>query len=146
MKRILAIDYGRARIGVAVSDELLMLAHPLETIVVKVGKDPIKRIAEIVQKYEVDRVVVGVPRNMNGSFGQSAIEAQRFCEKLRTVVACPVTDWDERLTTVAAQRALQESGRTEKNSRDVVDQVAAQMVLQGYLDRLQAEETRSPSD
>jgi putative Holliday junction resolvase len=134
-RRILGIDLGRARIGVAVSDELGMLAHPVETIPAR--GDACRRIAEIVQEKNAERVVIGLPRHMNGSVGVGAAEALAFAEKLRGFVACEIVTWDERLTTMAANRALRDSGQKTRNSRGIVDQVAAQMILQGYLDSLQ---------
>ncbi|MFZ1220742.1 MAG: Holliday junction resolvase RuvX [Chthoniobacterales bacterium] len=134
-RRILGIDLGEARIGVAVSDELGMLAHPVETIPAR--GDPAGRIAEIVKEKDAERVVIGLPRHMNGTVGAGAAEALAFAEKLRARVSCPVVTWDERMTTMAATRALRESGQTSRNSRGVIDQVAAQMILQGYLDGLQ---------
>ena len=133
-RRILGIDLGRARIGVAVSDELGMLAHPVETI--PANTDAARRIAEIVREKNAERVVVGLPRHMNGSVGIGATEALTFADKLRALLPCEVLTWDERLTTTAANRALRESGRKTRDSRGVVDQVAAQMILQSYLDSL----------
>jgi putative Holliday junction resolvase len=135
-RRILGIDLGRARIGVAVSDELGMLAHPVETIPAR--GDAAQRIAEIVREKNAERVVIGLPRHMNGSVGVGASEALAFAEKLRGCVACEVVTWDERMTTMAATRALRDSGQKTRNSRGIVDQVAAQMILQGYLDALQS--------
>ncbi len=134
-RRIIGIDLGRARIGVAVSDELGMLAHPVETI--PANADAARRIGEIVREKNAERVVVGLPRHMNGSVGAGAIEALAFVRKLQDLLSCEVVTWDERLTTTAANRALRDSGRKARNSRSVVDQVAAQMILQGYLDRVQ---------
>lgn len=136
MKRIMGIDYGTARIGVALSDELQMLAHPTETIVLKKVADPVARIAALVAERNVELIVVGLPRHMNGSVGASAEEASGFAQKLKTKAGCPVRTWDERLSTVAAQRALQEAGKSVKESRGYIDQVAAQMLLQSYLDSL----------
>jgi len=87
-------------------------------------------------------VVIGLPRHMNGSVGESASDALAFAEKLRALSSCEVVMWDERLTTTAANRALRDSGRKTRNTRRVVDQVAAQMILQGYLDSAQAKRTR----
>jgi len=134
--RILGIDLGKARIGVAVSDELGMLAHPVETI--PAGKGAPRRIAQIVQEKNAERVIVGLPRHMNGSVGESAADALAFAKELRALVPCEVVTWDERLSTTAASRVLRDSGRKTRNSRQVIDQVAAQMILQGYLDSLQA--------
>jgi len=132
MNPILALDFGRARIGVAISDDLQLLAHPLETIPTK--ERPESRIAKIVQDKKVDHVVAGVPRQMNGQIGTAAIEVLQFVENLRAILPCPVVTWDERLTTVAAQRALRDAGKKTRHTRGYVDQVAAQMILQSYLD------------
>ena len=131
-RRILGIDLGKARVGVSVSDELGMLAHPLETV--PAGDNVLARIAEIVAAKDIEKIVIGLPRHMNGSMGTGATEAVAFAEKLRTRVRCQVMTWDERLTTMAANRALRDSGRRTRNSRAVVDQVAAQIILQSYLD------------
>ena len=133
MNPILGVDFGRARIGIAISDELRLLAHPLETISSK--QNAVARINEIVRERKIDNVVVGIPKHMSGEIGQSANEALQFVEKLRAALPCEVTSWDERLTTVAANRALREAGKQTRDTRAYVDQVAAQMILQGYLDR-----------
>ena len=133
MKPILGIDFGRARIGVAISDELRLLAHPLETIAS--GKEVIPRIAELVQQRQIACIVVGVPKLMSGALGSAAADVFQFVEGLRAKVACEVVTWDERLTTVAAHRALRDAGKKTRETRGYVDQVAAQMILQGYLDR-----------
>jgi putative Holliday junction resolvase len=137
MNRILALDFGRARIGVAISDELQMLAHPLETI--PANEEPASRVAEIVREKQVDHVVAGIPRQMNGQIGTAATEVLEFVEKLRSILPCPVVTWDERLTTVAAHRALRDAGKKTRDTRGYVDQVAAQMILQTYLDRRAAQ-------
>src|SRR6266480_232715 len=143
MSPILAVDFGRARVGVAISDELQLLAHPLETI--SANKHPAARLAEIVREKKIDHVVVGIPRRMTGEVGSAATEVLKFVDKLRAILPCAVVTWDERLTTVAARRALREAGKKTRATRGYVDQVAAQMILQGYLDRRQhmahAEET-----
>jgi putative pre-16S rRNA nuclease len=136
MNPILALDLGRARIGVAISDELQLLAHPLETI--RADEQATPRLTQIISEKKIDHVVVGIPRQMNGKIGVAATEALRFVEKLRTILPCPVVTWDERLTTVAAHRALRDAGKKTRDTRAYVDQVAAQMILQGYLDRQRA--------
>ena len=133
MNPILGIDFGRARIGLAISDELRLLAHPLETI--PASRDPVKRITEIVRDRKIDKVVVGIPRHMSGEIGKAATEALKFADKLRAHLSCTVETWDERLSTVAANRVLRDSGKKTRQTRSVIDQVAAQMILQGYLDR-----------
>jgi putative Holliday junction resolvase len=133
MNPILGIDFGRARIGVAISDELRFLAHPLETI--PANDQATSRLAEIVRERKVDHVVAGMPRQMNGQIGAAATEVLQFVEKLRAILPCPVVTWDERLTTVAANRALRDAGKKTRHTRGYVDQVAAQIILQSYLDR-----------
>lgn len=133
MNPILGIDFGRTRIGLAISDELRLLAHPLETI--PANKNSAKRIAEIVRERKIDKVVVGIPRHMSGEIGAAAKEALEFATKLRALLPCEVQTWDERLTTVAANRALRDAGKKTRHTRKFVDQVAAQMILQTYLDR-----------
>jgi putative Holliday junction resolvase len=144
MNPILALDLGRVRIGVAVSDELQSLAHPLETI--PRDRQAISRLAQIIREKKVDHVVVGIPRQMNGQIGAAATEALRFVEKLRAILPCRVVTWDERLTTVAAHRALRDAGKKTRDTRRYIDQVAAQMILQGYLDRRQASSERVTCD
>lgn len=133
MKRVLGIDYGDVRVGVAISDELRFMAHPLETIDTR-KTEAIARIVEIARLREIGAVVVGLPRNMDGSRGPAAEKATAFAEKLQAELACPVSTWDERLTTVSAQRALREAGRKAKDQKNIVDQAAAQVILQSWLD------------
>jgi putative Holliday junction resolvase len=132
MNPVLGIDTGDARIGVAISDDLGMLAHPLETV--KASDEAPARIAAIAKERNVKVIVVGMPRNMDGTRGPAAEKAKAFGEKLREATGCDLRYWDERLTTTAAQKALHEAGRDVKKSRAVIDQVAAQMILQGWLD------------
>jgi len=134
MIRVLGIDHGEARIGLAISDELGMLAHPLETIRIAETADPAGRIAQIVERDKVGAIVLGMPRNMNGTYGPAAEKVRAFREQLKGRVTCEIKLWDERLTSVAAQKALHAGGKNVKQSRTVIDQVAAQMILQGYLD------------
>jgi putative holliday junction resolvase len=138
MKPVLGVDLGNARTGVALSDDLRMLAHPLETIASPSVNKIAQRVQKIVSERQVDCVVVGLPRQMNGILGPAAQNAQRFVERLRSLVSCDVVTWDERLSTVAAERALREAGRKTRETRDIRDQVAAQIILQSYLDRLNA--------
>jgi len=133
MNRALGIDLGDARVGVATSDDLGMLAHPLETIQVKSG-GVLKRILELAKEKSVSTIVVGMPRNMDGTFGPAAEKSREFIEKLKAETTCRVVAWDERLTTVSAQRSLHEAGRKAREHRAVIDQVAAQILLQSWLD------------
>ena len=138
MKPVLGVDLGEARTGVALSDDLRVLAHPLETIASASPNSVAQRLQKIVAEREVDCVVVGLPRRMNGTLGPAAQNAQRFVEKLRSLVSCEVVTWDERLSTIAAERALRDAGKKTRGTRGIRDQVAAQIILQGYLDRLNA--------
>lgn len=133
MNRALGIDLGDARVGVATSDDLGMLAHPLETIQVKSG-GVLKRVLELAREKSAATIVVGMPRNMDGTFGPAAEKSREFIEKLKAETTCRVVAWDERLTTVSAQRSLHEAGRKAKEHRAVIDQVAAQILLQSWLD------------
>ncbi len=134
VQRVLGVDFGRARIGVAISDELGLLAHPLETVPGARVEAAAKRVAEIAGEKNVSRVILGLPRHMNGELGAAAEEVNAFATKLRPLLACPIQMWDERLTTMAANRALRDAGQQTRRTKGIVDQVAAQMILQGYLD------------
>lgn len=133
MSRIMAVDLGSVRTGVAVSDELGMLAQPWKTL--PGGEAALEAVVSAVGELKPVRVLVGLPRNMDGTYGPAAEGARAFAEQLKSRVPCPVELWDERLTTVSAQRALRESGRKARDQRGVVDQVAAQFLLQSWLDR-----------
>ena len=133
MSRVMAVDLGTVRTGVAVSDELGMLAQPWKTL--PGGDAALEAVVSAVGELKPVRVLVGLPRNMDGSYGPAAEGARAFAEQLKSRVQCPVDLWDERLTTVSAQRALRESGRKARDQRGVVDQVAAQFLLQSWLDR-----------
>ena len=133
MSRTMAVDLGAARTGVAVSDELGMLAQPWKTL--PGGAASLDAVVAAVTELKPGRILVGLPRNMDGTYGPAAEGARAFAENLRARVDCPVDLWDERLTTVAAQRSLRESGRKARDQRGVVDQVAAQILLQSWLDR-----------
>ena len=135
VRKALGIDLGAARVGLALSDDLGMLAHPLETVLVKGAGDMAAYIAAVVKREKVEVVILGMPRNMDGSHGPAAVKTKEFGEKLRAKLqGCELRYWDERMTSVAAQKALHEMGRNVKSSRQVIDQVSAQMILQGYLD------------
>jgi len=121
------------RTGVAVSDELGMLAQPWKTL--PGGDKALEAVVSAVGELKPSRVLVGLPRNMDGTYGPAAEHARAFADQLRARIGCTVELWDERLTTMAAQRALRESGRKARDQRGVVDQVAAQILLQSWLDR-----------
>jgi putative Holliday junction resolvase len=135
-ERWLGVDYGDVRIGLALSDELAFLAHPAATLAN--DGSTLATIRDLVIRKKVTGIVLGVPRNMNGTFGPSADKAKKFGEELRKhLPEQRLIFWDERLTTAEAQRVLHGAGKNTKSSRPVIDQVAAQILLQSYLDSLQ---------
>ena len=133
--KVIGIDYGEVRIGVSCSDDLGMFAHPLETIHVK-KIDPIKRIIEIAEEKKIQSVVIGMTRNLDGSYGSAAKKVESFLKKIKTVLPeVQVFEQDERFTTTVAQKKLQDTGHTVKSSRQIIDEVAAVEILQSFLDQ-----------
>lgn len=134
--RILALDHGTVRIGVAVSDELRMLAHPVEHIPADPFPHFLERLKVLIREKEVELVVVGMPRNMDGSYGEAAAKVRAFVTVLREAIQVPIRTWDERLTTVQAQRGMRQGGRKGGDARERIDAAAAAVLLQGYLDSI----------
>jgi putative Holliday junction resolvase len=132
--RRLGLDVGDVRIGMALSDETGTLASGLPTYVRVGPKKDLRAVAELVREREVGEVVVGLPRRLDGSLGTQAEKVLGFVEALRRVLSVPVETWDERLTTVEAERVLREAGAKAKERKASVDRVAAVLILQGYLD------------
>lgn len=135
MSRIVGIDPGEARIGIAISDDARSIAFPRETVSARGATgDAVKRIEEALADEEVALFVVGLPLRLDGSEGEAARRARAFGGALGEALGVDVVYWDERLTTVAAERSLREMGRRGPRQREVVDQSAAAILLQGYLD------------
>jgi len=134
--RILALDPGSKRIGIAVSDELKMIAQPLEFVPAEPFLEFLERLKEIIREKEVELILVGMPRNMDGSYGPAALKVQEFVAVLKEKVAVPIQTWDERLTSAQAQRFLIESGVRRAQRKEKVDKTAAAILLQSYLDSL----------
>lgn len=137
--RILGLDYGTKTVGVAVSDELLITAQGVEIIRRKSPsklRQTLARIEELVEEYGADRIVLGYPKNMNNTEGVRCDETKEFQEMLERRTGKEVILWDERLTTVAADKAMMESGIRRENRKEFVDEIAAIFILQGYLDYL----------
>jgi len=132
--RILALDHGTRRIGVAVSDELKMIAQPLEFILAEPFADFLARLKELIREKQVELIVVGMPRNMDGSYGPAALKVQDFVAALKTAVPIPIQTLDERLTSVQANRFLIEGGVRREKRKEKVDKTAAAILLQSYLD------------
>jgi putative Holliday junction resolvase len=133
--RILAIDHGTKRVGLALSDETGTIAQPLQFLPAEPAAKLLDSLKEIVAGRKVEEIVVGIPRNMNGTYGPAAEKAGEFVAALKQAVTVPVHTWDERLTTVQAQRALIETGMRRDKRKERVDQTAAAILLQSYLDR-----------
>jgi len=134
--RILGLDVGDRRIGVAVSDEMGWTAQPLKVIQRVSLESDCRAVAEEMEATGADRVVVGLPRNMDGSLGPQAEKTKAFAEALGRVVGTEVILWDERLSTQAAERILLEADLSRAKRKKVIDKVAAGFILQGYLDHL----------
>lgn len=138
--RIMGLDYGTTTVGVAISDTMLITAQEVETITRKQAnklRKTYSRIEELVREYEVERIVLGYPKNMNNTEGERAEDTKLFQEALERRTKLPVILWDERLTTVESERILTQCGVRKADQKKVIDQVAAAIILQSYLDSLQ---------
>lgn len=137
--RVMGLDYGSKTVGVAISDPLGITAQGIETITRKEEnklRKTLARIEELVKEYEVETIVLGLPKNMNNTMGERAEKSMEFKAMLERRIGVPVMLWDERLTTASAERTLMESGVRRENRKKYVDKIAAVFILQGYLDSL----------
>ena len=137
--RVIGLDYGSKTVGVAVSDPLGLTAQAVETIWRKQEnklRRTLARIEELIEEYQADTIVVGYPKNMNNTIGERAEKSLEFRDMLEKRTGLPVVMWDERLTSVAAERTLMESGVRRENRKQYLDELAAVFILQGYLDSL----------
>jgi putative holliday junction resolvase len=134
--RIMGLDFGSKTIGVAVSDALFWTAQGVKTI--KRSNAEIEELRKLIQEYEVAEIVIGYPKNMNGTLGPRCALTDEFAERLRAEFGLPIELWDERLSTVAAQRTLLEADVSRGKRKQVIDKMAAVFILQGYLDRRHA--------
>ena len=137
--RLMGLDYGSKTVGVAVSDPLGLTAQGVETVWRKQEnklRQTMARIEELISEYQVERIVLGYPKNMNNTVGERAVKSLEFKEKLEKMTGPPVVMWDERLTTAEAERTLMETGVRRENRKQFLDQMAAVLILQGYLDRM----------
>ncbi len=132
--RILAIDYGEKRLGLAISDPTGTIALGLPTLARIAKTSHFQKLTELVEREQVEEVVVGFPRNMNGTIGDMARAAKTFADSLRSHLRVPVSLWDERLTTKSAERSLVDAGVTFRKRKSRIDMVAAQILLQSYLE------------
>ena len=137
--RLMGLDYGSKTVGVAVSDPLGLTAQGVETVWRKQEnklRQTMARIEELISEYQVERIVLGYPKNMKNTVGERAVKSLEFKEKLEKRTGLPVVMWDERLTTAEAERTLMETGVRRENRKQFLDQMAAVLILQGYLDRM----------
>lgn len=137
--RIMGLDFGSKTVGVAVCDPLGITAQTVETVVRREEnklRKTLARIEELIRQYEIERIVLGYPKNMNNTIGERGKKSEELKETIERRTGIPVILWDERLTTVAAERVLMESGVRREHRKESVDQIAAAMILQGYLDSL----------
>ena len=137
--RILGLDYGSKTVGVAVSDPLGLTAQSVETIWRKQEnklRQTLARIEELAAEYQAEKIVLGLPKNMNNTIGERAEKTLEFREMLERRTGLPVVMWDERLTTVEAERTLMEASVRRENRKQYLDQLAAVFILQGYLDSM----------
>ena len=140
MIRIMGLDFGSKTTGVAISDPLGITAQGIETIQRPQEnklRRTLARIEELVKEYQVTKIVLGFPKNMNNTIGERAEKSLEFKEMLERRTGLPVVMWDERLTTVSAERTLMESGVRRENRKEYVDMIAAVYILQGYLDSME---------
>lgn len=132
--RIIGIDYGMSRTGIAVSDPLGLMAHGIKTISYSNAKSLINEICRIVKEYKAGIIVVGLPKNMNNTLGERGEATLKFVRMLENALLCKVITWDERLSTVSAAKFLNETDTKGKKRKAVIDAVAAEIILQNYLD------------
>lgn len=138
--RILGLDLGKKTIGVAVSDEAGLTAQPVTTVKRKSYRADIEEVTRLAGEYSASRIVVGLPRNMDGTLGESAAMVTDFIKKLEAATSVPVVTWDERLSTAAVTKVLIEGDVSRGKRKKVVDKLAAAYILQGYLDSLPPEQ------
>ncbi len=134
--RILALDHGTVRIGVALSDDLKMMASPRDFIPAEPFNELAEKLKVLVREQEVELVLIGMPRNMDGTYGEAAAKVRSFIAALKDVLMVPIRTWDERLTTVSAAKQLRSGGMKSKDQKGRVDSASAAVLLQGYLDSL----------
>lgn len=133
--RTMGLDIGTHTIGVAISDELGITAQGLKTLRRKSMEEDFKEIATIIGQFEIEKIVVGLPKNMNGTLGKQAEIVLKWIKILTDKIPVPVVTWDERLSTVGATKVLLEADLSRRKRKKVIDKVAAVLILQGYLDQ-----------
>ncbi len=137
----MGLDVGSRTIGVAVSDELGLTGQPIKTIKRKSKKEDVQALKEIIAEFEIAKIVVGLPKNMDGTLGKQAETTFRWIKGVQEEITVPMITWDERLSTVGASRVLLEADLSREKRKKVIDKLAAVLILQGYLDK-----TRKPTN
>lgn len=133
--RIMGLDVGTHTIGIAISDELGITAQGLKTLRRKSMEEDFKEMAAIIRQFEIEKIIVGLPKNMDGTLGRQAEKVLKWIEALKDKIQIPVATWDERLSTVGASKVLLEADLSRRKRKGVIDKVAAVLILQGYLDQ-----------
>jgi putative holliday junction resolvase len=133
--RIMGLDIGSRTIGVAISDELGMTAQPIKTIRRKTMEDDVQEIKRMIKEYEITKVVVGLPKNMDGTLGKQAEIVFKWIKTVQDKIQLPMITWDERLSTVGATKLLLEADVSREKRKQVIDKLAAVLILEGYLDK-----------
>lgn len=144
--RVLGLDHGQRRIGVAISDELGLTAQPLLTLLHTSQRNDLRSLGRLVRRYQCSAIVIGWPLHMSGDRSPRAIAAEEFAEAMRAAFHLPVHLWDERLSTAEANRHLDAAGRGGSDRKAVIDQVAAMLILQSWLDSLRAPPAAEPEE
>ena len=132
--RILGLDPGSKRVGIALSDDLQMIAQPLDYILAVPFSVLVERLGVLIREQDVESIIVGMPRNMDGSYGPAAEKSRAFIAQLKETITIPIREWDERLTTVEANRILIAGKVSRKKRKEKVDKLAAAILLQSFLD------------
>jgi putative Holliday junction resolvase len=135
LMRIMGLDVGTHTIGIAISDELGLTAQGLKTLKRKSMEDDLREIATLIGQFDINKIVVGLPKNMNGTLGKQAEMVLKWAEVLKDRTQLPVVTWDERLSTVGASKVLLEADLSRRKRKRVIDKLAAVLILQGYLDQ-----------
>ena len=134
MSRILAIDFGERRIGLAISDELGLIAQGLSTFQKKKDEDFIVYLNKIINENKIEKIIIGFPKMMNGTLGEKAEQVKGFAEDIKERFKIPTTLWDERLSSVQSEKILREMGKKYSRQKEKIDQLSAVLILQSYLD------------
>lgn len=136
MGRILAIDYGMRRIGLALSDPLKIIATPLDTIIINNYQDGVQKLLDLFKNYDLETIIMGYPIGTSGNKTDQTLLVEKLIEDLKRSIATPIISWDERYTSVQAKSLMQEQGIKTRNNKEMVDQLSARIILQEYLNTI----------